>query len=482
VSLRFAAERSVERARLRAAALQAEPAPRDSLAWLAVAASYDRPLRRLDVASGDPAAPAEIARDLARLACRARLGRATAWAHARRFAAARADYVLVMAQTRFPGARADAALGLARCEDEAGRWDAAFTAYNAWLRGVAAGDWPLHANGLDVPGYVARRLAGRGALTAREQWIDASASAFAAAAERGELARDARTVRFTLLLAATRWEAALAALEELRAAHDPQHRDGALLVAEASLLAGGLRRDDAALGLLRGLNAEDSQFDGQHRVAGWLLAGNIHARRGDNAAAGVAFEHAATGARSEAGRSEATLGLARVCAARGDLETARRYYTQLRDVWPASPAGLVAPIEEIRLLRSLGHDVEAAAMVPVAQRSYRAVIQRFGTEKPALVAARFLGETFGLAGNWDRGVAYLDSVSSTFGSDSQAGTLLVHAARLAADRLSDDRRATALLRRLEVRFPDSDVAVFARGLVDSLQARAGSLDAPPPAH
>jgi len=478
LSLRFASERWVERARLRADAITASRASGDSLAWLQVASLYERPLQRLDRARGRMAISADLDRDLGRLACRARLGRAGAWARAGRIASARSDYLTVLAQTEFRGARADAALGLARSEDRIRRWEAAYTAYETWLHGVATGEWPLHANALDVPGYVARRLSDRGAPATRERWVETAQQALAAAAARGERARDARSVRFALLVSAQRWEDAFAVLRELRAAHDPDGRDGRLLVAEASLLAGGLRRDDAALGVLRGLNAEGSPFDDQHRVAGWILAGTIHSRRGENASAQDAFQHAVQGARSDAGRSEATLGLARVCAARGDVATARRYYTQLRDVWPATPAGLVAPLEEIRLLRRHGLDHEAHALVPVAQRGYRAVIRRFGTEKTAIAAARCLGESYGLDGRWDQGIAYLDSVSSTFGNDPRAGGLLVLAARLAADKLDDRARAAALLGRLTARFPDSDVAVLARGFADSLLAPSPALDAP----
>jgi hypothetical protein len=311
-ALRYGVERTLERARLRANTLKAAPTPADSIAWRQVAAMYDAPLQRLDRARGIAGTPAPLARDFARLANRARIGRADAWSRGGRTPAARADYAVVIAQRDFRGARADAALGLARCEDRAGEWDGAFAAYRNWLAGIAAGDWPLHANGLDVPAYVARRLADRGATGARAEWIEAAQTTLARAAERGEEARDARMVRFTLLLAAARWDDAFAALRELRSAHDPQQRDGRLLVAEASLLAGGLRRDDAALGVLSGLHAEGSPFDDQHRVAGWLLAGNIHARRGENAAAHTAFESAVEAARSDAGRSEATLGLARI--------------------------------------------------------------------------------------------------------------------------------------------------------------------------
>ena len=480
LSLRYASERAIERARLRADALKTQASPADSTAWLQVAAMYNRPLQRLDRTRDGAAGSPQLERDLGRLAVRARLGRAAAWSRGGRSQAARADYAAVIAQQEFRGARADAALGLARCEDRARQWDAAFAAYRAWIEGVAAGDWPLHANGLEAPAYVARRLADRGAMIAREDWIECAQRAFALAAARDEQARDARMVRFALLLAAARWDDAFLALRELRAAHDPQGRDGRLLVAEASLLAGGMRRDDAALGVLHGLNAEGSPFDDQHRVAGWLLAGNIHSRRGENRAARDAFESAAGAARSDAGRSEATLGLARICAARGDIEAARRHYSQLRQAWPSTQAGLVAPLEEIRMLRQAGRDDEANALVPVVQRTYRDVIRRFGTEKPALVAARFLGETYGAQGDWDAGVALLDSMFTTFGTDARAGTLLVLAARLAAEKLADEQRAAALLERVTTRFPDSDVAVFARGFADSLTATAAALDGSQP--
>src|SRR5262249_40904401 len=153
----------------------------------------------------------------------------------------------------------------------------------------------------------ARRWRDRGAQEARRRWIDASVEALGSAAARGEEARSARTARFALLLDAERWDDAYAALRELRAAHDPQARDAALIVAEASLLAGGLRRDKDALGLLAGLQAESSTFDAEHRVTGWLLAGQIQLRQGLVDEAIASYGHAVEEARSESGRSEATL-------------------------------------------------------------------------------------------------------------------------------------------------------------------------------
>src|SRR4029453_4059280 len=112
----------------------------------------------------------------------------------------------------------------------------------------------------------------------RESWIDLASAALLAAAERGELERDARTACFGLLVGAERWDAAYATLRQLRVTLRGEDPSGALRIAEASLLAGGLGREREALGILSGLRAEKSPFDLQHRVAGWLLLGQIHSR------------------------------------------------------------------------------------------------------------------------------------------------------------------------------------------------------------
>jgi len=465
---RFDAERWVERARLREADLDDAEVSADSTAWLQVAELYTEGLRRLGPDRvGDPGTT-PLERDLGRLACRAVLGRAAAMAQAGHLAAARREYRQLLERSAFRGASGDGALGLARAEDRGGDWTAAAAGYEDWLRGVQDGVWPLHANGIAVPAYVARRWRDRGDAAARVAWVDLAVASFEAAAVRGEQARDARTVRFALLLDAGRWDEAHAALSELRQAHDPGGRDAGLLVAEASLLAGGMQRDQDALGILQGLSAERSAFEGEHRVTGWLLAGQIHFRAGHLDAALDAYEQAANAARSDAGRSEAALGLARVYVARGALDDARRYYTQLRKAFPSSAAGLVAPLEEIRVLRQHGQAEEAQALVAVAMQGYRAVIQQFGTEGPALIAARFMSECFGLEGDWERGVAFLDSISGSFGSDPRAGSLLVRAARLSAEKMTDRPRAQSLLTSVAVRYPGSDIAVRAQALSDSL--------------
>jgi TolA-binding protein len=132
------------------------------------------------------------------------------------------------------------------------------------------------------------------------------------------------------------------------------------------------------------------------------------------------------------------------------------------------------------MLRQAGRDAEAQALLPVMQRTYRDVIRRYGTEKQALIAARFLGETYGAQGDWTAGVAVLDSLFTSLGTDARAGTLLLQAARLAAQELGDRERAASLLQRVTTRFPHSDVAVFARGFADSLLAQAPALDGPKP--
>lgn len=472
VRLRYEGERWVERARLRAQALEESDIEPDSTAYLAVAALYGRAIDRLGEERRISRGSDSVRRDLSKLACRALLGRAAAWSRAGRASAARRDYAALLdSSTVFRGVRADAALGLARCEDRQLNWDAAHTAYRQWVRGVRDGVWPLHADGLTVPAYVARRLRDRGARPLRKQWVDLASEAFEAAAARGELSREARSARFGLLLSVQEWDAAYAALRVLRAAHDPQGRDGALLVAEASLLAGGLGRRGEAVGILQGLAAEGSPFDTEHRVAGWLLLGEIHTRAGDLVAARQAFEGALAAARSDAGRSEALLGLARTYASLNDVPAARREYTRLRDVFPATAAGLLAPLEEIQLLQAIGQHAEARTVEAAALQSYRRVIQQFGTEVPALRAARCMSECMGLGGNWAGGVAFLDSIAPSFGRDARAGTLLALAARLAVERLDDRRRARALLASLDARYPTSDVAVLARAYADSLGLR-----------
>lgn len=466
VQRRYAAERCVERARLRALELRGD-AGADSLAWLQVAKLNDEAVRRLGEV--ELRSPAGRVRQMAKLSCRARLARAEALLEAGRTAPARSDYAdLLERADAFRSVRADAALGLARSEDRAGRWDRASMRFEAWMRGVRDGEWPLRRQGLETPLYVARRLRDRGARGERDAWIQLCADGLEAAAVRGELARQARYGRFVVLLTAERWAEAHQALRRCRELHDPEGRDGALLVAEASLLAGGLRRQREALGILSGLHAEKSGFDSQHRVAGWLLAAQIHLRDGDLAAALHAYEAAAGESRSESGRSEAALGLARVYAARGDIDLARRTYAQLRQVYRATPAGLIGSLDELRLLRERGDAAAARALVPEVVHQYRTVIQQFGTELPALLAAQSMSECLGEAGQWERGVAYLDSIVDVFGGDPRAGSLLVRAARLAVERLDDRERARQLLARLHARYPDSDVAVLARALEDSL--------------
>lgn len=475
LAVRYGAERDLERTRLQERALAERTMSADSTAWLQVAASYHRVVEQLGTERLVQPAASALEKDLGRLVCGAILGEALAWSRAERGPEAQRTYrLLVDAETPYRGARGDAALGLARSEDRDGRWNSAHAAYLAWLQGIADGRWPLHREGLSVPAYVARRLRDRGATAARETWLDLASEALQEAAD-GSMGREALVARFGLLVGAGRWEGAYATLRALRAVPDASDQGGALLVAEASLLAGGLGREREARGILAGLSAEKSPFDGNHRVTGWLLLGQIQARAGDLDAAQRAFEQALQDSRSESGRSEATLGLARVHAARGQREAAQRFYTQLRDVYPATPAGLTAPLEEIRLLLSAGQNVEARALVAVAIAGYRRVIHQFGTEVPALVAARNLCECMGLVGDWDRGVAFLDSVAGSFGDNPRAGSLLVQAARLSAEKLDDRQRAGVLLTTLRTRYPDSDVAYLARGFADSL----GLWDGPP---
>ena len=472
VRLRYDAERAIARARLRALDLETRAAPADSLAWLAVERLYDSAVVSLGTARLATAPRDTLERDLARLACRALLGRAETRSRSGRAAAAQADYrFLLEAPIPFRGLRGDAALGLAECEDRDGRWNHAHAAYTSWMQGIHDGTWPLHRDGLSVGSYVERRLRNRGQQAARAAWVDLASAALEAAASRGEKAREARTARFTLLLSAERWQEAYAALRVLRLQHGTEDRSGALLVAEASLLAGGLGREQEALGILAGLDAENSPFDAQHQVAGWLLLGEIRFRAANWSAAERAYLRAAEASRSDAGRSEALLGLARVRDRQGNLDAARRLYAQLRESYPSTPAGLVAPLEEIRLLIDRDQAAELAALVPIAIHTYRAVLDRFGTERPALVAARSMSECMGLAGDWRRGVAFLDSIADTFGNDPRAGSLLVQAARLAASELEDRGHAGTLLAELYSRYPDSDVAVLARGLEDSLGLR-----------
>jgi tetratricopeptide (TPR) repeat protein len=333
------------------------------------------------------------------------------------------------------------------------------------MQGMRDGSWPLRARDLQVAAYVAHRLRARGQIAAREAWVDLASAALEAAAVRKECPHQARTARFGLLVATARWQDAYEALRQLR--EDRGDADGALLVAEASLLAGGLGREREALGILDRLDAETSPFDAQHRVAGWLLLGEIRYRAGNWDEAQRAYERAGSTARSESGRSEAALGLARVQAARGDLDAARRLYARLRAEYTGTPAGLVAPLEEVRLLRDRGLEGEAQALLPAAMQSYRAVLQGYGTEMPAFVAAQHLSECMSIAGDWRRGVSFLDSIAVAFGNDPRAGSLLVRAARLAI-RERDPRRAEALLASLHARYPESDVAVLARAFEDSL--------------
>ncbi len=469
LTLRYDAERCVERARLREGGLETA-APVDTLAWLGVAQLYGDAVERVGAERSAKRAPEGLEHDLARLACQGLLGRAAAYAHAGRLDVARAEFSDLIDHCAYRGVCGDAALELARVLDAHGNWPDAVAAYEVWLRGVQDGRWPLHANGVEIAGYVVQRFQGRGDQQARTAWVERGARALEAAAERGEEARDARTARFALLLGAGRWDDAFTALHDLRARHDPEGHDGGMLVAEASLLASGLRRDKDALGILAGLSSERATFDNQHRVLGWLLAGQIHMRAQELDAADDAFTHAAAEARSEAGRSEATLGLARVEVARGDIRDARRLYAQLRDVYPATAAGLVAPLEEIRMLREHGQADEAHTLVPEVMQGYRSVIQQFGTERPALLAARFMSECFGLEGHWERSVAFLDSVSASFGNDPRAGSLLELAAHVAVEQLADKPRAVALLSTVQLRYPGTDVAVLAQVYADSLGA------------
>ena len=471
VGRRYAGERRVLRASLAQAELDSG-ADADSLAWQRVADLYGRALAHMDLAAIERPATQQLERDLERLTRRALLGRALAHDRAGAFAAARRDYEEVLRRaTPYRGARARAALGLAECEDHAGRWSTAWPAYQLWMRGVCDGTWSLQRQALAVPEYVSGRLRDRGARGDRETWIALAAAGLEAAAERSENAREARYARFLLFLQAARYDDAYSALRLCRDRHDPEHRDGGLLLAEASLLAGALGRQQEALGLLGGLRSETSPFDAEHRVAGWLLAAQIESRAGDLGAAEASYCRAAAEARSALGRSEATLGLARVHAQRGDVDLARRYYAQLGELYPGTPAGLLAPIEEVRLARQSGDAAAAQTLLEQAVRHYRAVMQQFGTELPAIMAAGYWSECLGLQGRWDRGVAVLDSIADAFGRDPRSGSLLVRAARLAADKLDDPRRARVLLRRLDTRYPNSDLTVAARGLADSIGER-----------
>jgi hypothetical protein len=137
----------------------------------------------------------------------------------------------------YRGAAGDAALGRARAADRARDWDAAAADYTTWMAGIRDGAWPLHRNGLQVAPYVARRLRDRGEVAARGRWVDLCAAALESAASRDELAREARYARFGILLADERWNDAYETLRVLRSRHDPEGRDGGLVVAEASLLA-----------------------------------------------------------------------------------------------------------------------------------------------------------------------------------------------------------------------------------------------------
>jgi hypothetical protein len=96
------------------------------------------------------------------------------------------------------------------------------------------------------------------------------------------------------------------------------------------------------------------------------------------------------------------------------------------------------------------------------------VISDYGTELPALRAAGYMSEVLGLSGSWERGVAFLDSISDGFSKDPRAGSLLVRAARLSAERLGDPERARLLLARVRERYPRSDLAVAVQVLEDSL--------------
>ena len=251
-------------------------------------------------------------------------------------------------------------------------------------------------------------------------------------------------------------------------------RAGVVLNPDAPALVLGPREEPVVgafgLPMVLGLYSDASQHAVQYKVAALLLAGRIQAQGGGLDAAQAHYEHALQLARSSMGRAEATLGLARVHAARGEVEKASRDYTRLRTSWPSTAAGLLGSLEEYRLLKRHGMDLEATAVLSQAMDHYRTVIAGFGTELPALRAAGYLSEVLGRSGSWEQGVTFLDSIAATFSEDPRAGSLLLRAARIAADELEDPVRAQGLLRRVSQRYPDSDLAIAIRPFADSLRA------------
>jgi len=447
VQVRYSSERWMQRANVaRNDARQNDnfDAEKAKLSWEAAVQLYTRALDTLPPLVGRerPRTPLEV--ELVRIQNRAVLGiveslreaghpeESLEWARA-----------LYENSSNWPGTRGRAALEVARCHDAASHWAQALKAYRTWCIGVQKGTWPLHRSELDVPAYVSRRLGDRGQFEARRDWVTLASTAFQEAAKRGEYARDARYSRFLLLLDAQHWDAALRALRQTRQLHDPEGRDSGLVLAEANLLAGALEQPDQAMGLLLGLYRAEANHPVQYRVAALLLAGQIQARRGNLDAALQHYETASQLARSSMGRAEAVLGLARVHAARGEIELASRAYSQLRTSWPATAAGLLASLEEYRMLMHAG--------------------------MPALRAAGYLSEVLGRTESWDQGVAFLDSMAETFSTDPRAGSLLLRAARIAADRLEDPARAQRLLNRVQQRYPDSDLAVAIQPFADSLR-------------
>jgi tetratricopeptide (TPR) repeat protein len=468
---RYGAERWVERAELRRTQARLLPDTQATADWQAAAALYGRAIEALPPLVGRGRAQTPLEGDVERLVNRAVLGYVEVLRELEEHADALRWAGLLFGNSPYwPGTQGRAALEIARCHDAARDWAAALQGYRAWCTGVRDGDWPLHRSELDVATYVSRRLADRGQFDARRAWVSLAQEALQQAGQRGEHARDARYARFLLLLDAENWDAALQALRLTRRMHDPQGHDGGLVLAEANLLAGALKRPDEAMGLLVGVYRDGSGQSVQYRVAALLLAGQIRLRSADLDMAQELYEAAEGLARSSMGRAEAILGLARVHAARGEVELASRRYTQLRTSWPATAAGLLGSLEEYRLLRQHGMDIEAETVLSQAMDHYRSVILQFGTELPALRAAGYLSEVLGRSQSWEQGVAFLDSIAETFSEDPRAGTLLLRAARISAEHLDDPHRAQSLLHRVTQRYPESDLAVAIRPFADSLRS------------
>ena len=471
VQTRYAGERWIHRASLKRAQIYQGRGSEEKALWQDVAWFYGNALAVLPELLGRSRPRTPLQADQQRLTNQATLGRIEALREL-----GFDDQALALAHTlhdestQWRGTRGRAALEVARCLDTGASWEEALRAYHYWCSGVRDGDWPLHRSELEVPGYVSRRLGDRGQQSERHAWVSLASEALGAAAKRDENARDARYARFLLLLKSEHWDAALQALRVTRQIHDPDATDGGLVLAEANLLAGALHDPNQAIGLLTGLYSEDSAYSVQYRVAAMLMAGQIHMRQGNLDAAEEHYQHASSSARSSLGRAEATLGLARVNAAQGKIELASRYYTELRRSWPATAAGLLASLEEYRLLSRHGMQVEAETVLSQAFDHYRAVIANFGTELPALRAAGYLSEVLGHSQTWDEGVAFLDSIANTYSEDPRAGTLLLRAARIAAQHLDDPQRAQLLLNCVEQRYPDSDLAVAIRPFADSLRS------------